>query len=624
MPANTAALTVPNVVELLQKSNLIQAERLQAELDELAAANGGQLPESTEAVFTHFVDKGLITNWHAAKLRDRKFRGFFLGRYRLLEHIGSGGMSSVYLAEHALMKQLRAIKVLPRNRVNDSSYLARFHLEAQATAKLDHRNIVRAYDVAEENGQHYIVMEYVPGKDLQNLVKDHGVISLDNACRYIIQAAEGLQHAHEAGLIHRDIKPANLLLDDRGQVKVLDLGLALMSNSDQPSLTVAHNENVLGTADYLAPEQALNSHKVDLRADIYGLGCTLYYLLTGRPPFNDGTLAQRIAKHQKEMPSDILVHRPDCPRDLADICFRMMQKKPERRYQTARDVAAALHTWLERRGFEAPTLEFPKVGNASSAGRISPLPRRSIPSNTVSPAAKSGDALADEGRDTITGLREGDTAGSSKSNTLGVTGGSGSSKGSGSNKGSNKGSGKGSDKLSSAGKPVGSTSGEMKVARALPKAKATTFPAPMPNPFGGPSDGSIGLDEFVSGQFPTQGAAIGHGTVGQGAMIGHGALIGQGGGQMMPSDPFLTPQGLPSLDFDTASERVRPSSPAQNIPLWVWVAVAVTVFGILAAILLMAGGGDTSTPRQNPQQPASPVPKTDTSLLVTPSSHDRN
>jgi serine/threonine-protein kinase len=257
-------------------------------------------------------------------------------------------MSSVYLAEHRAMRHRVAIKVLPRARVEDSSYLARFQLEAQAAAALNHRNIVRAYDIDNDGKTHYLVMEYVEGIDLQLTVREQGPLHYRDAADFIAQAAEGLQHAHDAGLIHRDIKPANLLLDSRNQnmVKILDMGLAKFSDSTQPSLTIAYDENVLGTADYLAPEQAINSHGVDHRADLYSLGCTLYFLLTGHPPFCEGTLPQRLMKHQTEMPPSIYEDRPDAPRALVEICLRMMVKSPENRYQTAGDVARDLRAWL--------------------------------------------------------------------------------------------------------------------------------------------------------------------------------------------------------------------------------------------------------------------------------------
>ena len=272
-------------LDLLRRSGLVEKGRLNAVLVELKEQSGGEPISDTDFVADRIVQSGLITRWQADKLLEGRHKGFFLGKYKLLDHLGTGGMSSVYLAEHVLMQRRVAIKVLPKDRVDDSSYLARFHREAQAAAALDHHNIVRAYDVDNDGNNHYFVMEYVDGRDLQRIVKEDGPLSYVAAAEYIRQAAEGLAHAHQAGLIHRDVKPANLLVDQKNVVKVLDLGLARFTDESKASLTVAFDENVLGTADYLAPEQALNSHGVDARADIYGLGCSMYFLLTGHPPF---------------------------------------------------------------------------------------------------------------------------------------------------------------------------------------------------------------------------------------------------------------------------------------------------------------------------------------------------
>lgn len=347
-----AKLSVDSFLKFVEQSELVAGESLQTSLDAYKKNHEGSLPEDAELLGAHFIETKLLTPWQVEKLMNGQYRKFKLGKYKLLSHLGRGGMSNVYLAEHLLMHRQRAVKVLPKDRVKDSSYLARFHLEAQATAQLDHPNIVRCYDVDNDENTHYIVMEYIEGKDLNTIVKQEGPLSLELCCNYIAQAAEGLHHAHQNGLIHRDVKPANLLVDQKGIVKLLDLGLALFSDNERASLTVAHNENVLGTADYLAPEQAVNSHKIDHRADIYGLGCSLYFLLTGNPPFPDGSLAQRIAKHQNQMPKDIRKIRPECPRDLADICFKMMQKRPEKRYLNMREVADALEGWLINHGYK--------------------------------------------------------------------------------------------------------------------------------------------------------------------------------------------------------------------------------------------------------------------------------
>ena len=333
-------------LNLLERSGIVAEIRLKEELAVLSDKAAGRKIHVQE-LSEHLVDSGLITSWHAEKLLGGKYKGFFLGKYKLLGHLGSGGMSSVYLAEHRLSAQKRAIKVLPRKKVSDKSYLDRFYLEARAAASLNHPNVVRIYDICSEDDTHYMVMEYVQGSDLYEVVKSTGPLSIDKAVEYTSQAAVGLAHAHERELVHRDIKPANLLLTTNGVVKILDLGLALVNQDETASLTLLYNERIMGTADYLSPEQAVNSHEVDHRADIYSLGCTLYFLLTGHPPFPKGTLAQRIAMHQTQEPADIRDSRVDCPAALVDICNRMMAKNPDGRYQDCVSVRAELLGFLE-------------------------------------------------------------------------------------------------------------------------------------------------------------------------------------------------------------------------------------------------------------------------------------
>ena len=341
-------------LKLLERSGIVADEQLKQQLASLKQKADGRSVKTNELA-EHLVESGLITSWHAEKLLAGKYKGFFLGKYKLLRHLGSGGMSSVYLAQHRISEQLRAIKVLPRKKVSDKSYLDRFYLEARAAASLNHPNVVRIYDICNENDTHYMVMEYVQGQDLYELVTAGGAVEIEEAINYVAQAAEGLAHAHERDLVHRDIKPANLLKTDQGDIKILDLGLALLSQDESESLTVLHNEKVMGTADYLSPEQAVNSHDVDSRADIYSLGCTLYYLLVGHPPFPKGSLAQRIAMHQSKEPVDIREGRPDCPDSLAHVCQKMMKKNPEQRYQNCAEVKAALLGLLEDGSLELPS-----------------------------------------------------------------------------------------------------------------------------------------------------------------------------------------------------------------------------------------------------------------------------
>lgn len=332
--------------------------------------------DSSLKIADELVGRKVLTRWQVDELLCGKNKGFLLGAYCILEPLGRGGMAAVYLAEHRVMRRRCAIKVLPTEYLsNEPSFLDRFHREAQAVAALDHPNIVRAYDVnkalIDEKEVHYLVMEYVEGQDLRRMVEKQGALEYCEAADLIRQSAEGLAHAHARGLVHRDIKPANLLVDTEGVVKVLDLGLAMFFDDEKdPSLSGLHQRTVLGTADYMAPEQARNSHDVDARADIYSLGHTFYFLLVGHPPFPKGTAAERLHAHQKKLPEPIKDRRPDVPSRLVAIIDRMTAKRPGLRYQTATEVAAVLGRWLDEEtedGSREPYSSLPAHG-ASPAG----------------------------------------------------------------------------------------------------------------------------------------------------------------------------------------------------------------------------------------------------------------
>ncbi|MBN1853053.1 MAG: serine/threonine protein kinase [Pirellulales bacterium] len=386
MANDTVKVDTERFLELVQRCGLVAEDSYRRQIASLKDALTGKVPDSPTLVADSFVREGLLTRWQADNLLRGKHKGFTLGSYRLLGLIGTGGMSSVYLAEHTLMRRRVAIKVLPHSKVSDSSYLGRFRREAEAVAQLDHPNIVRAYDIAQEGKTHYFVMEYVDGQDLFQIVQQEGPLDYRRAADYIAQTAEGLQHAHDAGLIHRDMKPANCLVDRDNTVKILDLGLALFSEDDRPSLTLAHDENVLGTADYLAPEQAINSHNVDSRADIYALGCTFYFLLTGHPPFPEGTMSERLIKHQRDKPTPILSERKDAPQELVAICDAMMAKSLRNRIQTCGEVAARLRAWLADPHSSGKSTVFGESTRKKStpSGRIQDParndPRKSVPS----------------------------------------------------------------------------------------------------------------------------------------------------------------------------------------------------------------------------------------------------
>jgi len=347
--------TIKNFVDIVRKSGLAEASKI----DEVVASLDNLEAPVTDEVTSAFIEAKLITTWHLKQLLKGKHRGFFLERYKLLNELGKGGMSSVYLAEHTDMHLPVAIKVLPVKRVGEKSYLERFKREAKASFKLRHDNIAGATNFAHHGDLWYIVLDYIEGEDLYQKVKASGPLPVRDAVEYIRQAARGLQYAHEQGLVHRDIKPANLMLDTKGTVKILDLGLALDGDDDEEGgLTKAHDEKVLVTADYLAPEQSKNSHSADPRSDIYALGCTLYYLIVGRAPFARGSVIERIKAHWNEPapnPLDELEKPPaDLDSALIDLYFRMMEKHPDARPQTAGEVAEQLNAWLNQHQEDRP------------------------------------------------------------------------------------------------------------------------------------------------------------------------------------------------------------------------------------------------------------------------------
>ncbi|HVX14592.1 MAG TPA: protein kinase [Pirellulales bacterium] len=381
-------LSVSTFLETVERSGLVEKSQLVRSLSELERDKGAEAVNDSLIVSSHLGQVGLITEWQRKRLMEGRHAGYFLGKYKLLDHLGTGGMSSVYLAEHPLMRRRVAIKVLPKQRVNDSSYLARFHREARAVASLDHPNIVRAFDVDNDGDLHYLVMEYIEGHDLKMVVERDGPLGYRVAADYIRQAADGLIHAHAAGLIHRDVKPANLLIDAKQVVKLLDMGLARTSDDIDASLTKDHDERMLGTVDYLAPEQALDSHLVDPRADLYSLGCTLYFALTGHPPFPDGTLAQRVLMHQSKEPPPISAKRPDVPAGLVEICRRMMAKSAAARYQTAAETSSALAEWVNR--FDAGLTSVSAAPRYSADEELTLAPLDDEPrGRTPQPAANS-------------------------------------------------------------------------------------------------------------------------------------------------------------------------------------------------------------------------------------------
>jgi len=271
------------------------------------------------------------------------------GDYEILCKLGEGGMGEVYKAKHRRMDRIVAMKVLPSEALNSPSAVERFHREVKASAKLVHPNIVAAYDAGEQNGIHYLVMEYVEGDDLSDVVEKQGPLPLPKAIDYVLQAARGLGHAHKKGVIHRDVKPANLILDMDGTIKVLDMGLAISPGggiSGEGSQRATRSGIIMGTPAYMAPEQAADIKRTDARADIYSLGCVLYFLVTGRDPYLGDSFIATLLAHREEPIPKLLGKVPGASPAIDGVFARMMAKRPEDRYQSMSELSTALEAAL--------------------------------------------------------------------------------------------------------------------------------------------------------------------------------------------------------------------------------------------------------------------------------------
>jgi serine/threonine-protein kinase len=358
--------------------------------DLLTPAQLGQLtPEPTgattepKALARELLRREWLTAYQLNQLFQGKGHELVLGSYVLLERLGEGGMGQVFKARHRKLDRLVALKLIRKERLASAAVLRRFRQEIQAAAQLEHRHIVRAHDAEEVGGVTFLVLDYVEGTDLGKLVRQQGPLPVARACDFVRQAALGLQHAFEKGMVHRDIKPSNLLLGGEpsghpegrgGTVKILDLGLARLSlpPGADSSTTLTEDGAVMGTPDFMAPEQAEESHTVDIRADIYSLGCTFYFLLAGRAPFAVGTLAQNIRRHLLEEPPPLEALRHDLPPGLPAVLRKMLAKRPEDRYQTPAefaDAVAALTPDALRRAPAAPAAD---TGD-SALGDLAPV-----------------------------------------------------------------------------------------------------------------------------------------------------------------------------------------------------------------------------------------------------------
>lgn len=381
--------SVADFVDVLRERQFLEPQQLDEVNRDLL-----QRSDDPRGLAQLLVQKEWLTPYQVEQLLHGQEQELVLGPYRLLQPLGEGGMGMVFKALHQRLNRIVALKVIRRERLTqDPEAIRRFQREARAAAQLTHPNIVMVYDSDQIGSTYYIAMEYVEGTDLSQMVKEEGPLPVSRACEFIRQAALGLQHAHECGMVHRDIKPSNLLvttlvpsrgagnrgisgllrrpllsangnqgdslavaglshmdrsgLNARSLVKILDMGLVRLvePSEGQGSIgSLTREGSVMGTPDYIAPEQARNAHRVDIRADLYSLGCTLYYLLTGQTPFPEGSLIEKLLMHQMDEPLPLEELRPQVPAEVQAVVRRLMAKRPEDRFQMPLEVAEVLAT----------------------------------------------------------------------------------------------------------------------------------------------------------------------------------------------------------------------------------------------------------------------------------------
>lgn len=339
-----------------------------------------QPPRTAEELADRLVAMGRLNRWQAKQLLEGRTR-FSLGPYRIIDYLGQGGMGQVFKAEHRVLGRTVAIKVLPRSKSTPEA-IANFHREIRAQAKMDHPNLVRAFDAGQDGNVHYLVVEYVPGRDLRRLVRQEGPLDMYRAAHVIWQVAQALQYAHSMGMIHRDVKPGNVLVTPDGAAKLSDLGLAGPLGGD--AAEDPRFGKIVGTADYISPDQIERPWEPTPAWDIYSLGCTLYYAVTGKVPFPGGTTVDKIRAHLTLRPLDPRRLNPRLSADFVDVMADMMAKDPAQRIQTAAEVVERLAPWVEA----------VRVGSSTDRAKARPILLDAQP-KTPSPAHATETLLED-------------------------------------------------------------------------------------------------------------------------------------------------------------------------------------------------------------------------------------
>ncbi|HEX3150961.1 MAG TPA: serine/threonine-protein kinase [Gemmataceae bacterium] len=376
-------------VEAVRGSGLLP----NAEVDALAHA-ASQPDADPEPLARDLVQRKLLTAYQVRRLWKGRGPELFLNQYVLIDRLGEGGMGEVFKARHTRLDRDVALKVMRKEKMANPEAVKRFRREIRAAATLAHENVVMAYDADQSGDVHFFAMEFVDGTTLDRLVRDKDPLPVDEACDYIRQAALGLQHAYEKGLTHRDVKPANLLVDKNGVVKITDLGLVLVDPASGEVATQITREGLtVGTPDFVAPEQARNPRAADVRADIYALGCTLYYVLTGEVPFPGGTPTEKMLRHSRD--TIPVPTRAEIGAGVLEVLAKMTARKPEQRYGTPAEVVAALEPFARRAGPPPTPPPLPTLTESLTADDLPTPPtappvdsRFQLPSKTDRPRAR--------------------------------------------------------------------------------------------------------------------------------------------------------------------------------------------------------------------------------------------
>lgn len=340
-----AANDVPqDLLPIIRKSGVLTDRQF---ADVRSKVLTGNYPAESRALAAALVGEKILTDFQARRFLESKSHGLTVGRYVILDRLGSGSMGRVYRAHHLLMGRVVALKVIAPEISQNERVVARFQREIRLVGRLDHPNVVRAYDADQVGNMLYIVMEYVAGQSLNLRLRTKGVLSPSQVVEYAAQAALGLAHAHEMGIVHRDIKPSNLLVGDDGHVKILDLGLGALMEADQEATFATADGIAVGTVDYMSPEQA-TGRDVDGRSDLYSLGCAMYHLVSGKVPFPGDSPIERLGKRIGGRPVPILDVRPDVPGPLVKVLEKLLASRPEDRYQSAEEASKALQALVRK------------------------------------------------------------------------------------------------------------------------------------------------------------------------------------------------------------------------------------------------------------------------------------